>query len=239
MILVLIVIAMVIFTFLGGLFALKLKDKLHLVLGFSAGAVLGVALFNLLPESIELTSGVYDVQVVAILAAVGFSIYMLVDRLFSIHQHDKDDCENPRHNGKLGALALLLHSYLDGFGIGLAFKISPAIGLVVAVAVLAHKFSDGINTISVLAKNKDGLKDAKKWLIANSVSPVVGVASSYFISVSESTLGLILSVFIGLFLYISASDLIPESHHHHPTIWTTISTIIGMLVIFIAVQFAR
>lgn len=239
MTLILIIMAMAAFTFLGGLFALRLKDKLHLVLGFSAGAVLGVALFNLLPESIELTSGTYDVQVVAVLAAAGFCIYMLADRLFSIHQHNQADCENPRHNGKLGALALLLHSYLDGFGIGLAFKISPAIGLVVAIAVLAHKFSDGINTVSVLARNKNGLADVKKWLIANSVSPAVGVASAYFISVSESTLGLILSVFIGLFLYISASDLIPESHHQHPTIWTTISTIIGMLVIFVAVQFIR
>ena len=230
---------MAVFTFLGGLFALRLKDKLHMVLGFSAGAVLGVALFNLLPESIELTSGVYDVQVVAVLAAAGFSIYMLADRLFSIHRHNKDDCENPRHSGKLGALALLLHSYLDGFGVGLAFKISPAIGLVVAIAVLVHKFSDGINTVSVIIKNKNGLADAKKWLIANSISPVAGAASAYLISVSESTLGLILSVFIGLFLYISASDLIPESHHHHPTIWTTVSTIFGMLVILIAVQFIK
>jgi ZIP family zinc transporter len=99
--------------------------------------------------------------------------------------------------------------------------------------------STGINTVSVLARNKNGLADVKKWLIANSVSPAVGVASAYFISVSKSTLGLILSVFIGLFLYISASDLIPESHHQHPTIWTTISTIIGMLVIFVAVQFIQ
>ncbi len=234
----LIIIATTISTALGGLFAIKMKDKLHLILGFSAGAVLGVALFDLLPEAIELTSGVYSVQIVSILIATGFSAYMLLDRYFSMHGHGDDHCENPSHNGKLGASALVFHSFLDGFGIGLAFKISPAIGWVVALAVLTHDFSDGVNTVNMIVKNKGGRKSAIKWLIADSLAPAIGVAATYLITVSESVLGLILSVYIGLFLYISASDLIPESHHRHPVAWTTLSTILGMLVILLAVNFA-
>ncbi len=234
----LIIIATTISTTLGGLFAIKMKDKLHLILGFSAGAVLGVALFDLLPEAIELTSGVYSVQIVSILIATGFSAYMLLDRYFSMHGHDDDHCENPSHNGELGASALVFHSFLDGFGIGLAFKISPAIGWVVALAVLTHDFSDGVNTVNMIVKNKGGRKSAIKWLIADSLAPAIGVAATYLITVSESVLGLILSVYIGLFLYISASDLIPESHHRHPATWTTLSTILGMLVILLAVNFA-
>jgi len=239
MIVLLIILATIISTTLGGLFAIKFKDKLHLILGFSAGAVLGVALFDLLPESIELTKGTYSLQIVTILIAVGFSVYMLIDRLFSLHKHNEDDCDKQYHQGKFGALALVLHSFLDGFGIGLAFKISPAIGWVVAVAVLTHDFSDGINTVGMIIKNKGARKTALKWLAADALAPAVGVAATYFLTVSKSTLGLLLSVFIGLFLYISASDLIPESHHHHPAIWTTISTIMGMAVIFAAVYFAR
>ncbi len=234
----LIIIATTISTALGGLFAIKLKDKLHLILGFSAGAVLGVALFDLLPEAIDLTSGTYNIQIISILIAAGFAIYMLLDRYFSMHGHD-DHCENPSHNGKLGASALVFHSFLDGFGIGLAFKISPAIGWVVALAVLTHDFSDGVNTVSMIVKNKGGRKSAIKWLIADSLAPAIGVATTYLITVSGSTLGLILSVYIGLFLYISASDLIPESHHQHPAAWTTLSTILGMLVILLAVNFAN
>lgn len=238
MIVFLIILATIICTTLGGLFAIRFKDKLHLILGFSAGAVLGVALFDLLPEAIELVSGVYSVRTVAILITVGFSVYMLADRFLSLHGHNHDNCDNPSHDGKLGASALVFHSFLDGFGIGLAFKVSPSIGWVVALAVLAHDFSDGINTINMIIKNKGDSKAALKWLAADALAPAVGVSLAFFMTVSESTLGLLLSVFVGLFLYISASDLIPESHHRHPALWTSISTIIGMAVIFAAVQFA-
>lgn len=238
MIVFLIILATVICTILGGLFAIKLKDQLHLILGFSAGAVLGVALFDLLPESIDLTAGVYSVQIVTILIAAGFSIYMLIDRLLSLHGNHEEDCQNPSHNGKLGASALVFHSFLDGFGIGLAFKVSPAIGWIVAVAVLVHDFSDGINTVNMIVKNKGQRKSALKWLAADALAPAVGVFATNFLTVSKPVLGLLLSIFVGLFLYISASDLIPESHHRHPAVWTSVSTIIGMLVIFAAVNIA-
>ena len=237
MVVLLIILATIVSTTLGGIFAIKFKDKLHLILGFSAGAVLGVALFDLLPEAIELTKGVYNVRTISILIASGFAAYMLIDRFFSLHSHD-DDCNKPSHNGRLGAAALVFHSFLDGFGIGLAFQISPAIGWIVALAVLAHDFSDGINTVGMIIKNKGGRKTALKWLAADALAPAIGVSVAYFMIISRSTLGLILSVFVRLFLYISASDLVPESHHRHPATWTTVSTIIGMIVIFAAVSFA-
>jgi len=235
-----VILATAISTILGGLFAIKLKDKLHLILGFSAGAVLGISLFGLLPESIELISGVYDVRIVTLMVALGFAIYMILDRFLSLHNHSEDDhCENPSHNGQLGALALVVHSFLDGFGIGLAFKISPAVGAVVAAAVLVHDFSDGINIVNMIVKDNGSKKIATRWLVAGSLAPALGVAVTYLFSISESMLGLILAVFAGLFLYLSASDLVPESHHRHPAVWTTISTILGMVVIFIATSLAK
>lgn len=231
---ILIIIAAVTSTALGGLFAIKFKDKLHLILGFGAGAILGVALFDLLPESIELTDGLYSVQTVAALIALGFCVFMLIDRFFLLHGHSGEGCDNPAHSGKFGALAIILHSALDGFSIGIAFKISPAVGWVVAFAVLIHGFSDGINTVNMIIKSKGSRITAIKWLTVDALAPAIGVIIAYYLTVSSATLGIILSVFVGLFLYISASDLIPESHHKHPAIWTTISTIIGVAVIFAA-----
>ena len=67
-------------TLLGGLFALKLTDKLYLVLGFSAGAVIGVAFFDLMPTALLLASKTYSSTAITSLTAVGFIIYLTVDR---------------------------------------------------------------------------------------------------------------------------------------------------------------
>jgi len=235
-----ITVAIVISTILGGLFAIKLKDHLHLILGFSAGTVLGVALFDLLPESLALTAGIYSIELVTVLIATGFSIFMLLDRFFSLHAHTEGDhkCENPAHNRKLGAFALIFHSFLDGLGIGLAFKVSPAIGWVVSLAVLSHNFSDGINTVSMVFNKEGDRKNALRWLAAVALGPALGVTAAFFFTISQPNLGLLLSVFIGLYLYISASDLIPESHHRHPALWTSIMTVLGMAMIFLASRLA-
>jgi ZIP family zinc transporter len=234
----LIALATIVSTFLGGLFAIRLKDQLHLILGFSAGAVIGVAFFDLIPESIELATKAYDITLVTLLMAVGFAFFMVLDRLFSIHIHEEKDCCKENHRGTLTACALSFHSFLDGLGVGLAFKISPTVGWIMAIAVLAHKFSDGINTVNVILKNHGTRKDAFKWLVIAAIAPAFGVVAAMFIVVAEPMLGLILSLFTGLFIYIGASDLIPESHHNHPTLWTTVSTILGIFLIYLIIQFA-
>lgn len=225
-------------TFLGGMFAIRFKDKLHLILGFSAGAVIGVAFFDLLPESIFLASYSYQIETTTLLMAVGFTLYMVLDRFFSLHCHDQEECENPNHSSKVGATALLLHSFLDGVGIGLAFKVSPEIGWVVAAAVLTHDFSDGINTVNIILKNRGGSPEAYKWLAGDALAPALGVISTLFFAVPQASLGLVLAVFTGFFFYLGASDLIPESHHHHPAFGTTAMTILGILVLYTAITLA-
>jgi len=97
-------------TLLGGLFTLRFKDKLHLILGFSAGAVVGVALFDLLPESIALVRENHSVSFATALVGLGFVIYMILDRLILFHNHgDEHGCENANHKqnkGILGAASL-------------------------------------------------------------------------------------------------------------------------------------
>lgn len=213
-------------TLLGGLFALKFKDKLHLILGFSAGAIIGVAFFDLIPEAIELGSNNFDISMITSITALGFILYMILDRFMTFHR------------GKLGAGSLSTHSFLDGMAIGLAFKVSTAVGIIVTTAVLVHDFSDGINTVNLILKNNGEKKQAFKWLLVDALAPVLGVISTLFFSVDESSLSIILALFAGFFLYIGASDLLPESHHSHPTMWTTFMTILGTAVLFIAVKFA-
>ncbi len=228
----------VVTTLLGGVFALRFKDKLHLILGFSAGALLGVAFFDLLPEAIELASEAYPVSTVSGVIALAFVLYMSIDRLVMLHSHGDHDESDLHHQGKLGAGTLAFHSFLDGMAIGLAFQVSSAVGAVVSTAVLVHKFSDGINTVGLVLKNKGSSETAMRWVAMNAVAPALGAVSTLFFSLPETALGIILATFCGFFLYIGASDLLPESYHGHPTKWTTATTLLGVGVIYIVVRIA-
>lgn len=230
-------------TFIGGAFALRFRDKLHLILGFSAGAVAGVALFDLLPEAIELGSKYHDASTIALFVAFGLFGYLILDRLVLLHTHEADDPstslsagEQNSSRGSFGALTLSAHSFFDGMAIGVGFQVSAVVGIVVAVAVLTHDFSDGINTVNLVLKNGGSWKQAFRWLLVDAAAPLLGAASTLLFTISESAIGLVLAVFVGTFLYLSASDLIPESHHRHPRALTTVMTLFGALVLYTVVS---
>ncbi len=235
--LILIAIATFSATMLGGLFALRLKDQLHLILGFSAGAVIGVAFFDLLPEALGLASTRFETTTILSVTALGFLCYLALDRAVVLHGHNHDHSDD-LHRGQFGAGSLSIHSFLDGIAIGLALQVSPAVGIVVTAAVLAHDFSDGINTVNMVLKNGGGQKEAFRWLVTDALAPTLGILATLFFTVPTSELGLLLALFAGFFLYIGASDLIPESHHAHPVAWTTISTILGTATLYLIIRLA-
>jgi ZIP family zinc transporter len=224
-------------TFLGGLFALHLKDKLHLILGFSAGAIIGVAFFDLLPEALDLASKAYSASTVLTVVVIGFTTYLVLDRMVPLHGHSENG-SGDEQRGNAGAGSLSFHSFLDGVGIGLAFQVSAVVGAVVAAAVLTHDFSDGINTVNLVLKNKGERTKAFRWLLVDAIAPVAGVLSTLLFVLPEDKLGLLLALFSGFFLYIGASDLIPESYHSHPQRWTTIMTVVGIGTLYVIIKLA-
>lgn len=229
-------------TLIGGSFALKLRDKLHLVLGFSAGAVIAVAFFDLLPEALELGEKFHDASTLLLFTALGFFAYVVLDRTILLHTHTDDDDDgvhaHGKRRGRFGAGTLSGHSFLDGLAIGLAFQASAAVGLVVTAAVLTHDFSDGINTVNLVLKNGGNRAEAFRWLLVDAAAPVLGAFVTLFFSVPESALSLILATFAGFFLYIGASDLLPESHHAHPKFLTTVMTLAGAAVLYFVISIA-
>ncbi|HWC51966.1 MAG TPA: ZIP family metal transporter [Chitinophagaceae bacterium] len=224
-------------TLLGGLFALRFKDQLHLILGFSAGAVIAVSFFDLLPEALSLGNKYYSLEIITAIIALGFLFYMILDRMALLHFHSHET--KMKGKGDIAAGSLSIHSFFDGIAIGLAFQISHSVGVFVAVAVIAHDFSDGLNTVSIVLRNKGKTKDAFKWLLLDSVAPVLGVVSTFFFHLPENTFSIVLAILCGFFFYIGASDLLPESQHEHPSLWTTITTLIGVAVIYFAIRFSN
>jgi len=236
MIIFLIAVAAFCSTLVGGFFALRLKDRLHLILGFSAGAIIAVAFFDILPEALELAGTAYSASAILAVTVIGFGAYLVLNRLVLPHEHHIDEGQPLR--GGVGAGSISLHSFLDGAAVGLAFQVSTAVGAVVAVAVLAHNFSDGINTVGMVLRHGGDRRVALKWLFADATAPVLGILSTLFFTVPAEILGLLLALFAGFFLYIGASDLIPESYHAHPVRWTTVATIVGMLALYIVIRLA-
>jgi zinc transporter ZupT len=223
-------------TLLGGLLALKLRDKLHLILGFSAGAVIGVAFFDLLPEAVNFGGKFHSPAVILSCTALGFLSYLVLDRILLFHGDTVGDAA-PR--GRFAAGVLCAHSLLDGVAIGLAFQTSHEVGIIVAIAVLSHDFSDGINTMNIVLKNQGQRPQALSWLIADALAPVAGVASTFFFTLPAEAFGTALALFAGFFLYIGASDLIPESYHAHPKFLTTAMTLAGAAVLYAAIALIR
>ena len=230
MLLIVIAAAAFLSTFLGGVLALKLHDKLHLILGFSAGAVIGVAFFDLLPEAINFGQKFQGPAVILSGSALGFLSYLVLDRILSFHG---DATPTPR--GPFAAGVLCMHSLLDGIAIGLAFQASHEVGIVVAIAVLTHDFSDGINTMNIVLKSGGDRTRALSWLAADALAPVLGVVSTFFFTLRGEWFSTVLAVFAGFFLYIGASDLIPESYHAHPKFLTTAMTLAGAAVMYLAI----
>jgi zinc transporter ZupT len=201
-----------------------------------------VAFFDLLPEAVELgrSATVHPAlapRVILAIAGLGFLLYLLLDRSLPGHAGDPQDRPDPRR-AWAAAGSFAIHSFLDGFAIGVAFQASRAVGIAVAVAVLAHDFSDGLNTVSVVLRNGGDRRGAFKWLVLDALAPLAGVLTSMALVMPTAGLAVVLALFSGLFLYVGGSDLLPESHHAHPRLLTTIATVAGAACLYVVAQVA-
>ncbi len=223
-------------TFFGGLFAVKFKNKLHLIMGFTAGVILGVVAFDIFPEIISMVNetGIKPIEPMIALV-VGFLLFHILEKSIVIHHgHESDYAEHKHpHVGILSALALAGHSFMDGVGIGLGFQVNPAVGFLVAIAVISHDFTDGMNTVTLMLLNHNSTKKSKIFLFIDSFTPILGALSTLFFKVSPHFLILYLGFFAGFLLYIGASDILPEAHSKHSSIKLIGLTILGAALIFL------
>ncbi len=224
-------------TGLGGLAAIRLRDRLHLLLGFSSGAVLGVALFDILPEVFALDGGASYMPV----AALGFLAFFGLERYTAMHRPREHAHAVAAHEQELGALTaagLALHSFLDGVAIGVGFQAGFGIGLLIAMGVIAHDLSDGLNTVTVVLAHGNPVRRAAFWLCIDMLTPVLGASMTLLFNLGAGILPWVLAFFAGSFLYIGASDLLPEAREHDSP-WVAVATATGMLAIFLATRLLR
>lgn len=226
-------------TFAGGLIGIRFRDRLHTILGFTAGVLLAVVAFDIFPEIFELANSTgAGLEMPMIFLVIGFLIFHIGEKVLLIHHSHEDNYGDHKHPtvGLFSALALSAHSFLDGVAIGLAFQISSEVGIVVAIAVLAHDFSDGLNTVSLMLAHKNTDKKALTLLFIDALAPVLGGLSTLFFTLSDKALLGYLGFFAGFLLYIGASDILPEAHSKDSSLRTVFATILGVVFIFLVTR---
>ena len=227
-------------TMAGGIIGIRHHKYIPRLLGFTAGVILGLVAFDILPELFEIIhDNGLDPTPSMIALTVGFLLFHISEKYLLIHHAHETEYGKHRHPsvGILSALALSGHSFLDGVGIGLGFQINPTVGIAVAIAVIGHDFADGLNTVSLMLNNKNSRRRAFKFLLVDAFAPILGVASTFFFTLSEPQLILYLGFFGGFLLYIGASDILPQAHEHKSSKLTLLLTVLGTLFMFIVTRY--
>ncbi len=220
----------------GGYTAIKSQHKLHIAMSITAGLVLGLVAFDLLPEIFEgVENNNLDPAWPMVAFAAGFLLFHIVEKFILVHEGHEHEY-GPHQHPKLGvsrALALIGHSFLDGLSIGVAFQVSSTVGYAVALAVIGHRFADGFDTASFMLLHKNKIVQIQKFLGVVVVMPIIGGLASLVYTFSESTLTIYLGFFAGLLMYIAAGNILPHAHTKNNSFKSLGLTILGVVFIFI------
>ena len=231
----------VIATFMGGLLALRAKDRFHLVLGLSAGLLLGLVGFDLLPEIFEMNSSeLGGVKTISIALISGFLFLHFLEQFVGSHEPAESDYgHDHKHTveiaGVVGAVAMAGHIFLDGVALALAFKVSTELGIAVFIAMIVHAFSDGLNTVALLIKTNQWREKGKYLLGLDAVARIGGAALGSSLTFSDGNLAIYLALFTGIVIYLATSHILPEAHSKHPSKVTMVATLAGVVIMWLLV----
>lgn len=185
-----------------------LKSLLFILVGFSAGALMGGAFLHLLPESLEKLS----YEGVFILVLIGFCLFFLIERLLKWHHCHKGKCDVHTFQ-YMNLFGDGVHNFIDGIIIAISFLVSIPFGIITTIAIIAHEVPQEIGDYAVLVYGGFSRARALCYNFLVALTSIAGALLGYFLSNSIENFTILLVPFAaGGFIYISASDLVPELH---------------------------
>jgi zinc and cadmium transporter len=205
------------------------KRYSRLLVSFAAGALLGAAFLDLLPEVLEHGG---DLSFILL----GLLLFYLLERIIFLYHCHHDRCDFHAFSYMM-LVGNTLHDFTDGVIIGLAFLVDFNLGVVVSLAVIAHELPSGVGEFSVLIHG--GFKEREAFLytalsiLATPLGTLVTILAS---SAVEEAMGTLLALATGGFIYVAAVDLIPETHEEHGrqrSVLQGICLVLGTLVVFL------
>lgn len=195
-------------SFLGSLIVIGkrkiTKNFLFYFIAIGAGFILAASLFDMIPESLKISSDA------VLYIVLGFFLIHFFEHIVSSHFHFGEEIHKEAI-GKTTAwsilLALTIHTFLDGVSISAGFNVNSLLGLTIFGAVILHKIPDGFTVASVMlvsGREKLGV------LAASLILSISTIAGSIWAATFTSYTPILLPLSAGAFLHIAATDLIPE-----------------------------
>ncbi len=236
------------FSLVGGLFSLagglvlitntKLVTKIMTwLITFAAGAFMAVGFLDILPEGIE---AVAEPHYVFIATLVGFTVFFGFERFLMKYFHRHRDSNEINHQDHTESLPMLLmvgdslHNFLDGALIALAYVANPALGLPTALGIAAHEVPQEIGDFAILLNSGWSKTKIIVFNVISSLFTILGAVIAYIaLSFVEGWIPYLLGGAAGVFIYIAASDLIPEIHHrarHRHFLSVMLFFILGLVI---------
>lgn len=191
----------------------------HLV-SFATGALLGAALLALLPHAIE-GVGDHDVHGIGIALVAGIGVFFVLEKLVLWRHCHADECEthtpSQHHRDRASAFLVLagdgIHNAIDGMLIAAAFLTDVNLGIVTAIAVMAHEIPQEVGDFAILLNAGMSRGRALLLNLATSLTSVLGGLIAYFaLREAMEVLPYALAVAAASFLYVAVADLIPGLH---------------------------
>ena len=199
-----------------------LKKELLSLVGLATGALLGDAFLHLIPESIEFI----EANNTGLMVIIGIMIFFVLEKILKWrHCHDMD-CHEEKHLAGMSLAADSIHNLIDGLIIGSSFMVSTSVGIATSLAVMLHEIPQEIGDLAIMVHSGLSLKKAAIMNLSSALFSLVGVALVWIVGNKININGELMGIAAGGFIYLAASDLIPELHRHQSKIIDSLGQLI-------------
>ncbi|MHA1940266.1 MAG: ZIP family metal transporter [Candidatus Hodarchaeales archaeon] len=201
---------------------------------FAAGLILSLVFFHLMPEASELSDIAFPVVFLGFFSFYLLENFIIIHSGSELHFHETDPClqHASEANSVMAFSGLVLHSLIDGIIIGVGFELGNEIGILASLAVISHEVPEGVTSFALI---NETLPDKAVILsvIVALATPLGALISLIFIgNLTDNTIGVLLALAAGTFIYVSASDLIPNTHSAQ-NLKTMIAFLLGAVLIIV------
>lgn len=217
------------------------KKTSHLMASFAAGTLLATAFWDLIPEAIETSSKGETSKIIFLWVLVGMLAFFLLERFIKwFHHHHEHEVSDKRQTITLIMTGDTVHNFIDGVAVAATFMTSIPLGIVTALAVSAHEIPQEIGDFGLMLHRGLTRKKVVLFNIFSALAAMIGAVLTYFLGdLIKGVLPYVLALTAGFFIYIAASDLIPEIHEESKSrlaLLESLLLVLGIITVVVLVS---